>query len=120
MPPNTAIRVASGVAPGGRSVGTNGSKLITGVASLMAQRIRPQRLRHRLAQARVGRLDEDRADENAAVGDHATVLTEQAAGVVILHHFRGDALFGAIAALPPRLSADAQRREDLEARPGVA
>ena len=68
----------------------------------------------------VGRLDQDRADVDAAVGDHAAWLHSSRPGVEALHHLRRDALLVAVAALPLRLGAEPQRRQDLDARPVVA
>src|SRR5262245_17529415 len=103
MPPKTAIRVSSGIAAAARRVGTQGAVLVASVASVVPQRVGPQRCGERLAEPGVRRLDEDGADEDAAVGDDAAVVADEPAGVEAVHHLRRDTFLVAVAALPPRL-----------------
>src|SRR5579872_7246343 len=97
MPPRMASR--SAIAPPARRVGTEGAVLVAGVTGVMAQREGAERLLERAAQAGVRGVDQDRADEDAAVGDDATVVAQEEARVEALHHLRGDALVVVVAAL---------------------
>src|SRR5262249_44759309 len=85
-PTRAAQRETSGVAPGPGRVGAERPVLVAGVTGLVPQRVRTQPLRQRRPQAGVGRLDQDRADVNAAVRHHSGVVAQEAARVVAVHH----------------------------------
>ncbi len=66
--------------PRGRSTGwvrTDRAILITGEARTVPQFEWLDRFRQPLAQHRIGRLDQDRADVNAAICDDAAVFADQ-------------------------------------------
>src|SRR5262245_42728425 len=120
MPPKTAIRVASGIALLAGSVGAERSILVTGVASVVTQRIRPHGLGKCAPQAGVGCFQKDGADVDPAITDEPAVGADQLTLVVAHHHLGRDALLRMVAAAAPDLGTDPQCRQDLEPRAIVA
>src|ERR1039457_5475076 len=120
MPPKTAMRFMSSIPLQARSFGAKRPELIAGVARLMLDRERPLRLGQGRAEPGVGRLDQDRADADAALGNDSAMAAHEQVLVVAGHHLGRDAFVGVVTALPFGLGADAQRRQNLDARPGVA
>src|SRR5437868_8371665 len=120
MPPKTAIRLSSSIAASARGIGTNGAVLVARVTGVVPQRKGDRGLPKRGAKPGVWRFNQNRADMHAAVRDHAAVVTEQPALIIIVHHLWRDALLRTITASAFDLSAETQNRQNLEPRPVVA
>src|SRR5690242_3886788 len=109
------MRPRSGIAVSAGRIGAQRPVLVAGVTGVVPQRVRPQRVAERIAEASVGRLDEDGADVDAAVGHDAAVMADELPQVEAVHHLRRDPLLVAVAALPALLRPDAQGRYHLDA-----
>src|SRR5579871_3765698 len=114
MPPKTAMRWNSGIAPPTAGVGTDGAILITGITGVVPQGIRLLRFRQRGAQACVWSLDENGTNPDAAIGDDPAMLADEQAGVKTLHHLWRDIFLGVIAALAFDLGPQTQRGQYLQ------
>src|ERR1700687_3912609 len=117
MPPNTAMRVCSGIASSAGSIGTDGPILVTGVTGMMAERVGGQGFLQGRAKTSVWRFNQDRADVHALVRDDPAVVAHQLALVEPLHHVGRDPFLHAITPLSFRLGPDPQRWQDFDSRP---
>src|SRR5437899_2804749 len=106
MPPNTAIRVSSGIVTSASWVTTERAVLVAGVTRLVPQSIRSQRIGQRPAEMGVVCLEEDRAYQHTTVRDEPAVVAKKVSLVEVAQHVNRDALFRPVAALPLDLGAE--------------
>src|SRR5262249_20217071 len=96
------------------------SILITRVAGVVPQRVPGQALRKGSTEPCVRRLDQNRTDVNAAVGDHPAMVAQKLSLVEALHHLRRDTFLDMVAAAALHLGPNPERRQNLQTRPPVA
>src|SRR2546423_7632757 len=111
MPPKMAMRFMSGVPLPARRIGAEGAVLPARVTRLMRDGERPLCFRQCRAETGVRAFDQDRANVDAAIGDHPAVTAHEQVRIETVQHFGADALVLRITALPFALGADAQRGE---------